>query len=137
MIIAVIDTSTLISALGWEGKPQQILNYCLEKKFKFVTSPPILQEIRDVLFREKFDFIDSSKKNEFILLLSQLADIVHPKHKVDICRDKKDNKFIELALSAKAEIIVSSDNDLLDIKEYNGIKILSASEFLKILEDNE
>ena len=137
MIKAVIDTSTLISALGWEGKPQQILNYCLEKKFKLVTSPQILQEIRDVLFREKFNFIDSSKKNEFILLLSQLAEIVYPRHKVDVCRDKKDNKFIELALSAKVKIIVSSDNDLLDIKEYNGIKILSVREFLKILENIE
>ena len=137
MIKAVIDTSTLISALGWEGKPQQILNYCLEKKFKLVTSPQILREVKEVLFREKFDFIDSSKKNEFILLLSQLAEIVYPKHKVDICRDKEDNKFIELALSAKVKISVSSDNDLLDIKEYNGIKILSVSEFLKILENIE
>lgn len=137
MIMAVIDTSTLISALGWEGKPQQILNYCLNKKFKLVTSPQILQEIQDVLFRPKFDFIDSSKKNEFILLLSQLAEIVYPTHKVDVCRDKKDNKSIELALSAKVKIIVSSDNDLLDIKKYNDIKILSASEFLKMLEDTE
>jgi len=137
MIMAVIDTSTLISALGWESKPQQILNYCLEKKFKLVTSLQILEEIRDVLFRKKFDFIDSSKKNEFILLLSQLAKIAYPKHKVDICRDKKDNKFIELALSAKVKIIVSSDNDLLSIKEYMGIKILSANEFLKMLENRE
>ena len=135
--MAVIDTSTLISALGWEGKPQQILNDCLDKKFRLVTSPQILQEIRDVLFREKFDFIDSSKKNEFILLLSQLAEIVYPTHRVDVCRDKKDNKFIELALSAKVKIVVSSDNDLLDIKEYNGIKILSVNEFLKILENIE
>src|SRR3989338_4735612 len=137
MIMAVIYTSTLISALGWESKPQRILIYCLEKKFKLVTSPQILDEIRDVLFRKKFDFIDSSKKNEFILLLSQLAEIVYPRHKVDVCRDKKDNKFIELALSAKVKIIVSSDNDLLDIKEYNGIKILSVREFLKILENIE
>ena len=134
MIMAVIDTSTLISALGWEGKPQQILNYCLEKKFKLVTSPKILQEIRDVLFRPKFDFIDSSKKNEFILLLSQMAEIVYPTHKVDICRDKKDNKFIEVALSAKVKIIVSSDEDLLVLKEYQGIKILSVNEFLKVIE---
>lgn len=134
MIISIIDTSTLISALGWEGKPRQILNYCLEKRFKLITSPQILMEIREVLFREKFDFIDSGKKNEFILLLSQLAEIVYPKHKVDICRDKEDNKFIELALSANVNIIVSSDNDLLVIGEYRGIKILSVDEFLKMLE---
>ena len=134
MIRAVIDTSTLISAVGWEGKPQQILDYCLDKKFKIVTSPEILEEIREVLFREKFNFIDSDKKNEFVLLLFQLAEITYPTHKVDICRDKDDNKFIELALSANVKIIVSSDNDLLAIKEYEGIKILSPHDFLKILE---
>lgn len=65
MIKAVIDTSTLISALGWEGKPQQILNCCLDKRFKLVISTEILEEVREVLFRKKFDFLDSDKKNEY------------------------------------------------------------------------
>lgn len=69
-----------------------------------------------------------------ILLLSQLAEIGYPTQKVDICRDKDDNKFIEVALSAKVNIIVSSDEDLLVLKEYEGIKILSPHEFLELLE---
>lgn len=133
MIKAVIDTSTLISALGWEGKPQQIFSYCLNKGLQIVISPEILEEVREVLFRKKFAFIDSDKKNEFILLLSQLAEIVCPQQKVDICRDKDDNKFIEAALSAKINIIISSDEDLLALKEYEGIKILSPHEFLESL----
>ena len=124
MIKAVMDTSTLISALGWEGKPQQIFNYCLDKKWTPVISPEILEEIREVLFREKFNFIDADKKNEFILLLSQLAEVVYPMHKLNICRDKEDNKFIELAVTAKADYIVSGDCDLLELKMYSGIKII-------------
>ena len=134
MIGAVIDTSTLISALGWEGKPQQVLYCCLDKRFKLVLSPEILEEAKEVMFRKKFAFIDSDKKNEFILLLSQLAEIAYPTHRVDICRDKDDNKFIEAALSAKANVIVSSDGDLLALKVYEGIEILSPSEFLGLLE---
>lgn len=134
MIRAVIDTSTLISALGWEGKPQQILNHCLDKRIKIVISPEILEEIREVLFRKKFAFIDSDRKNEFILLLSQMAEIVYPVHKANICRDNDGNKFIEAALSAKANIIVSSDGDLLALKGYEGIEILSPSEFIGLLE---
>ena len=134
MIRAVIDTSTLISALGWEGNPQQILDYCLDMRFKLVTSPEILEEIREVLFRKKFAFIDSDKKNEFILLLSQLAEIIYPTHRVNICRDKDDNKFIEAALSAKATIIISSDEDLLVSREYAGVKILSPQKFLELLD---
>lgn len=134
MIKAVIDTSTLISALGWEGKPQQMLSYCLHKRFKLVISPEILEEVREVLFRKKFAFIDSDKKNEFILLLSQLAEVVYPTQKVNICRDKDDNKFIEAALSARVNIIISSDEDLLVLQEYEGIEILSPHEFLELLE---
>lgn len=135
MLKAILDTNILISAIGWEGKPRQILDKCLENKFKLVISPEILEEIRDVLFRKKFNFIDDNKKNEFILLLAELADVKTATHKVDICRDKDDNKFIELALSAKAKYVVSGDDDLLFIKKFKGIKIISASEFLRIIED--
>ena len=135
MIRAVVDTSTIISAVGWSGNPQEIMDKCLDKGFKLITSPEILEEVREVLFRPKFAFIDSDKKNEFLLLLSQLVEIVIPEHKIDICRDKDDNKFIGVALTAKANIIVSSDEDLLILKEYKDIKILSPSEFLKLLKE--
>ena len=111
----------------------KILNYCLENKLKLVLSPEILHELENVLFRKKFDFIDKDKKKEFILLLCELAEIVSSKHKVDICRDKDDNKFIELALTAQVKYIVSGDNDLLDLKAYQEINIFSADEFLKKL----
>ena len=133
MISVVLDTNILISAMGWEGKPQKILSKCFENKFKLIISPEILEEIRDVLFRKKFNFIDDNKKNEFILLLAELADVKTATHKVDICRDKDDNKFIELALTAKVKYIVSGDNDLLSIKKFKGIKIISAREFLKVI----
>lgn len=109
------------------------MDKCLDKRFKIVTSPEILEEVKEVLFRDKFAFIDSDKKNEFLLFLSQLAEIIVPKHKVDICRDKDDNKFIELALTAKVKIIVSSDKDLLAITEYKKIKILSPHQLLELL----
>lgn len=48
---------------------------------------------------------------------------------IDVCRDSDDNKFIECAVDAKALYIVSGDNDLLDIKEYDGIRIITAKEF--------
>jgi len=62
MIRIVADTSTLISAVGWEGKPQEIMNKCLDKKLKLFSSPEILGEIREVLFRKKFDSIDLIKR---------------------------------------------------------------------------
>jgi putative PIN family toxin of toxin-antitoxin system len=134
MIKAVLDTNTLISALGWEGKQQVILNYCLEGKFKLVLSYDILKEVKEVLYRKKFDFIEKEKKDEFILLLSELADIIEPNVNIDICRDKADNKLVELAVFADVNVIVSGDEDLLELKEYKGIKILHANQFLDLLQ---
>ncbi len=131
----ILDTNTLISAIGWQGKPHSILNHCINGTCTLVISPEILQEVKEVLSRKKFDFIETSKKDELIFLLSKIAEIVIPKHKVSICRDKDDDKFIELALSSNTTYIISGDEDLLAINEYKRIKILSPDEFLNILEN--
>ena len=54
---------------------------------------------------------------------------IEPKTKVDICRDPDDNKFISCAIDAKALYIVSGDKDLLTIKDYQGVEIVTAREF--------
>ncbi|MFH1850589.1 MAG: putative toxin-antitoxin system toxin component, PIN family [archaeon] len=129
----VLDTNILISAIGWEGKPRVILEKCLDNRFRLATSHQILAEVCQVLARKKFSFIDKTIRDEFIMLLSGLAEIVNPREKINICRDKEDNKFIEAALAAKADHIVTGDYDLLEIKKYGGIRILSADEFLRSL----
>ena len=132
MIRVVLDTSTLISAIGWkESKPRQILNKCLDKEFILLISPDCLEELKNVLFRKKFDFVDKDIKGELLLLLSGIAEIVIPKTHISICRDKKDNKFIELATDGKADYIIASDDDLLSLKKVNNIKIINPAEFLK------
>ena len=55
--------------------------------------------------------------------------IIETESEIDVCRDPDDNKFIECAVDAKALYIVSGDNDLLDIEEYDGIRIITAKEF--------
>lgn len=133
MIGVVLDTSTLVSAIGWKAsKPRKILDKCLRKELILLTSPKCLEELKDVLFRKKFDFISKDTKEELLLLLSDIAEIVIPKTRINICRDKKDNKFIELALYGKANYIVSSDDDLLALKMVNNIEIINPSKFLKL-----
>ncbi len=55
--------------------------------------------------------------------------LIDGKSKIEICRDPDDNKFIECAVDSRAIYIVSGDKDLLDIKKYKDIKILTAKEF--------
>ncbi len=134
IIRIVLDTSTLVSAIGWkEGKPRQILNKCINKDIILLISPDCLEELKEVLLRKKFDFIDKDMKEDLLLLLSQIAEIIIPTTYIDICRDKKDNKFIELAIDGRADYIVASDDDLLSLKKVNNIRIVSPTDFLKLI----
>ncbi len=60
-----------------------------------------------------------------------LFHVVNPTSRIDIVRDKNDNKIIECAFDGMADFIVTGDPDLLVLKEYRGIKIVNADEFLK------
>ena len=64
-----------------------------------------------------------------IVSLSHL--VIAPKITVKVCRDEKDNKFLECAESAKADYIVSGDEDLLYLKEFKSTRIITAKEFLE------
>ena len=65
----------------------------------------------------------------------QFLTLVTPNQKVDVIKeDPDDNKIIECAIEGKADCIITNDNHLLKIREYAGIRILTPSEFLKILE---
>ena len=53
------------------------------------------------------------------------------KERFEVCRDPKDDKFLELALNGQAEMIISGDNDLLEIDPFKGIRILKVNEFIE------
>jgi predicted nucleic acid-binding protein len=59
---------------------------------------------------------------------------VTPDVKVAVCRDPHDDKFLEVAVTGKADVVVSGDNDLLTMAIYAGIPIVSANQFLTMLE---
>ena len=66
-----------------------------------------------------------------IVSLSHL--VIAPKITVKVCRDEKDNKFLECAKSAKADYLISGDEDLLSLKEYNGIFIVRTWRIFELL----
>ena len=67
-----------------------------------------------------------------IVSLSHL--VIAPKITVKVCRDEKDNKFLECAESVKADYVISGDEDLLSLKEYKGIPIVRTWKILQLLE---
>ena len=125
----VPDTNIVISAVFWSGKPYKVVSKGLEGEYQLLTSPEIIEEVLAKL-RTKFKFPEDKIEEQANILMS-LYELIAPTTKVDVARDKTDNKIIECAIDGKADYIVTGDPDLLSLKEHGKIKIMSADEFLK------
>ena len=134
MMRAVIDTGVFISALiRPQGRTGAVLQALKDTRFTLIYSTDILVEIIDVLGREKFRskyHISPDDIAALIDLIRLRGELVIPSQKLTVCRDPKDDIFLEAALEGKAEYIVSGDFDLLDMKSFENIPILRVAEFL-------
>jgi len=135
VIKAVLDTVVFVRALINPHGPSGKIIKKIEK-FDIVTSPPIIKEVLEVLFRsslqKKFRLSQLVDIEEILEVIKQ-ASVVKPKEKIKICRDPKDNKFLECALAGKADYIISEDKDLLVLKKYKETKIINTKTFLQLL----
>ncbi len=129
-----IDTNILVSALGWNGAEASVVEMVLESKLELYLSTEILSEFFRVVKYPKFRFTDS-EIDGFIGRLLSNSVIVNPSQSVKvIIDDPADNKILECALEGKSKFIISGDRHLLSLGEYEGIKILRAADFLKVLD---
>lgn len=136
MLKLVLDTNTFISAFFWEGNEAQLLRKIEEGRARLVITKEILSEIEEVIKRPKFSEvmrIANSTPDQILQKIVSLSHLIAPKIEVRVCRDEKDNKFLECAESAKAGYIISGDEDLLSLKEYKGIPIVKTRLILRLL----
>lgn len=128
----VLDTNIFVSGIHWTGLSEKILRAWIEGKFELISSLPIIDEMVKVLmsFKVPLELEDISWWESLIL---EKSIVIIPTEKIDIIKDKDDNKFLEAALEGKANFIISQDKHLLILKEYRGIKIIHPNEFLKLL----
>jgi putative PIN family toxin of toxin-antitoxin system len=90
-------------------------------------------ELVEVLSRPHIQYkyhIQPDDITALINLVRLRGELVSPKRKIEVCRDPKDNCSLEAAVEGKADVIVSGDTDLLDMKEFETVPILSVAEFL-------
>jgi putative PIN family toxin of toxin-antitoxin system len=129
----VVDTNTLISAALLKNSINaQALDHALDLG-RIVVSSPVLQEFAEVIFRKKFDkyFLNDEERLEAISRIEENALIFFPSEVITSCRDPKDNKFLELAITANASCIITGDQDLLVLHPFENIPIISASDFIR------
>jgi uncharacterized protein len=126
----VIDTSVLIAACIYpERKPAVIFKHALVR-FKLAVSVQTLNELETVLRRPKFDRWRSLEERLVWFELYRDNVILHEAPAISTaCDDVKDNKFLNIALAAKAVVIVASDDDLWRLHPHKGIDILNLHDF--------
>jgi putative PIN family toxin of toxin-antitoxin system len=128
----VFDTNCLVSA---SILPKSLLRQAFDKAIRLgsiASSAEVFEEYTQVLFRRKFDkyFISDEERLFIINLVGTKLRVFSPAEIINDCRDPKDNKFLELAVSANASCIITGDKDLLILHPFRGIPILNAANFL-------
>ena len=133
IIKAILDTNVVISGIFWKGVPFEILKAWQRQRFRLAMSPPILDEYRRVL-EEMTKKRPSAVLSPILELIEFHSEMVGPVRFVrTVCRDPDDDKFLEAAVAAKADYVVSGDADLLSLRNHQGIQIIRPAQILKLL----
>jgi len=139
MFKIVLDTNVLVSALiNPHGKPAQIINYVFANKIRLFTSPSIMEELERVLSYPKLmkrHGLNSEELKEFISDLLSIMSLIEEEKIIEvIMEDPSDDKYLSCAIDAKVDFIISGDIHLLNLGEYEGIRIVTPAQFLEIME---
>lgn len=129
----VFDTNTLISAAIAKGKPKKLLLKALAKEFILVSSNELLKELEDVIARPKFK-LTPVEVSKFVNTVRRSVKIVNVKSDFRVVmEDPDDDNVLNTAYDGKVNYIVSGDRHLLKLKTFKGIKIITATIILKLL----
>ena len=130
----VLDTNIALSALLWNGAPGQLIDAAVQKRIELFSSTALLAELQGILTRQKFarqlterglsvaDVFDG-----YAALIVNISPLAVPRV---VIRDPDDDQVIACALAARADAIVSGDHHLLELGQYQGIAILTATQAL-------
>jgi putative PIN family toxin of toxin-antitoxin system len=130
----VADTNILISSVLCNGPSCEVMLYAVRREIELCISNRILAEFSKVMADPKERLCYSPQEiYDMIGVISSFAKIVDPGLIKPVTRDPKDDHVIACALASKADYIVTYDNDLLVLNEYNGIKIVKPEEFLVVM----
>lgn len=129
--IFVFDTNILISAILSPGSVSRKAYDSAAEIGIAVFSAATFAEFTETLIRPKFDkYISTEDRLLAISAFENKSQLIEVTIKVDICRDPKDNKFLELAVESGASCIITGDKDLRVLNPFEGVPILTPAEFL-------
>jgi putative PIN family toxin of toxin-antitoxin system len=132
-IRAVLDTNVLVSAFTRPtGRVVQLWQAARERRYRLLVSSAIIREVAHVL-RDDFRW-DERRIVQHAKLLTRTGELIFPHVALDVIRnDPDDNRILECAVEGKADVIVSGDRHLRDLKSHQGIPVVRPIDFLRTL----
>ncbi len=129
----VFDTNVIISALLFvDSLPGRAFLRALDHG-TILVSAALVGELSRVLGRDKFDrYVTGEERAVFLESLIRESDLIETTEVVQICRDPKDDRVLELGVSGNATYIVTGDDDLLVLNPFRGIGIVTPAQFLRL-----
>ena len=127
----VVDTNVVLSAILFPGSvPGRAL---FQAQGSVVLASKIrLQELKEVAERSRFDrYVEPEKRRRLVAEFVRAAVTVEIPFPIRACRDPKDDKFLEVAVHGRADVIVTGDTELLALHPFRGIEILTPAEYLE------
>lgn len=130
----VLDTGVIVSAvLLPRSVPRQAMDLAFARG-RVLASAETIDELDEVLRRPKFiRYLQEPERLLFLVAFMRDAKVVEVTDRVTECRDPKDDKFLELAVSGNASCIMSGDHDLLVLNPFRGVAILTPQEFISAI----
>lgn len=128
----VIDTNVFVSAVLLPlSIPRQAVDMALNDGI-VLFSEITMSELTEVLSRSKFDeYVSREERMVFLGQLTGSSELVPVVQEVHECRDPRDDKFLEVALNGRADLIITGDQDLIAMNPWRGIAIVSPGEYLE------
>jgi len=127
----VVDTNVFVSAALRADSMPALAIRLVRSNHVLLKSSSTEHELMSVLARPKFLGLIAPAFNHFVAATMAIAELVEITEQIAACRDPRDDKFLELAVNGRADILVSGDNDLLVLDPFRTIPIVSALRFLK------
>jgi len=125
----VVDTNVLISAALTKGAPFRIVEHLI-KNNALIFSKETISELSSRVTQPKFDkYVSAEDREAYVNNLILSADLVIIDNLIQGCRDRDDDKFLETAVKGDAQFIISGDQDLLAMHQFEGIDIVTVQDF--------
>jgi putative PIN family toxin of toxin-antitoxin system len=126
----VLDTNIFISAFFWGGNPRKIVERINGSVDLLYITNEILDEITQVLARPKFN-VDKTNIARLISAIIEMSICITVEGVVKgVCRDSKDDIILECGWRCGADYIITGDDDLLSLKNFRGVEIITASQYI-------